>query len=134
MKPAVLRLKRGRDTRVRVHPWIFKGDVADVTDVEPGSVVTVVDGGGRFVGRGFYNSRPALCCRLLTWRDEPVGPALLRRLVAAAVARREVIDDVSVFSADEPGQAGLEGFEPERTWFGDHGADHVVVEEGRVRI
>jgi 23S rRNA (cytosine1962-C5)-methyltransferase len=187
MTPAVLRLKRGRDARIRVHPWIFKGDVADVTDVEPGSVVTVVDGGGRFVGRGFYNSRPALCCRLLTWRDEPVGPALLRRLVAAAVARRaghgtppmlgrlvwseadglpglvvdrygpvvviqcltlgmarrrrdvvdalrEVIDDVSVFSADEPGQAGLEGFEPERTWFGDHGADHVVVEEGRVRI
>src|SRR5881296_2377230 len=88
MKPAVLRLKRGRDTRVRVHPWIFKGDVADVTDVEPGSVVTVVDGGGRFVGRGFYNPRPALCCRLLTWRDELVGPALLRRRVAAAVARR----------------------------------------------
>src|SRR2546425_3751324 len=88
MKPAVLRLKRGREARVRVHPWIFKGDVADVTDVEPGSVVTVVDGGGRFVGRGFYNPRPPLCCRVVTWQDEPVGEALLRRRIAAAVARR----------------------------------------------
>jgi len=46
----VLRLKRGRE-RVRSHPWIFKGDVADVTDVAPGAAVTVVDSGGRFVGR-----------------------------------------------------------------------------------
>ena len=49
MPGAVLRLKRGRD-RARVHPWIFKGDVADVTDVAPGSAVTVVDAAGRFVG------------------------------------------------------------------------------------
>src|SRR5882672_2696627 len=67
MKAEVLRLKRGRDARARVHPWIFKGDVADVTDVEPGTAVTVVDSGGRFVGRGFYNPRPALCCRIRPW-------------------------------------------------------------------
>ena len=187
MKPAVLRLKRGREARVRVHPWIFKGDVADVTDVEAGSPVTVVDGGGRFVGRGFYNPRPPLCCRVLTWKDEPVGDALLRRRIAVAVARRterrtspslarlvwseadalpglvvdrygpvavvqcltlgmarrrgdvavglrEVIGDVPVFSADDPSQAALEGFEPARTWLDEHGPDHVVVEEGRVRI
>jgi len=88
MKAEVLRLKRGRDARARVHPWIFKGDVADVTDVEPGAVVTVVDSAGRFVGRGFYNPRPALCCRILTWRDEPISDALLCRRIATAVARR----------------------------------------------
>ena len=69
---AVLRLKRGRD-RARWHPWIFKGDVADVSDVEPGTAVTVVDAGGRFVARGHYNPRPALCCRVVTWADEPPG-------------------------------------------------------------
>jgi len=36
MTRAVLRLKRGREARARSHPWIFKGDVADVTDVAPG--------------------------------------------------------------------------------------------------
>ena len=33
---STLRLKRGHDTP-RSHPWIFKGDVAEVSDVEPGS-------------------------------------------------------------------------------------------------
>src|SRR5882762_1401102 len=83
----VLRLKRGRDA-ARSHPWIFKGDVADVTDVEPGTAVTVVDSGGRFVGRGFYNPRPALCCRILTWTDEPLDGVLLQRRLERAVALR----------------------------------------------
>jgi len=83
----VLRLKRGHD-RARVHPWIFKGDVADVSDVEPGGVVTVVDAGGRFVGRGLFNPRPALCCRLLTWTDEAIDAQFWQRRLAAALAAR----------------------------------------------
>src|SRR6266849_3649401 len=151
MKVEVLRLKRGRDARARVHPWIFKGDVADVTDVEPGAVVTVVDSAGRFVGRGFYNPRPALCCRILTWRDEPIGDALLCRRIATAVAqsltlamaqrRRDVavalrtaIGDVPVFSADDPAHAALEGFDAERGWLDRQGPGSVVVEEGPVKI
>jgi 23S rRNA (cytosine1962-C5)-methyltransferase len=87
MAQAVLRLKRGRD-RARAHPWIFKGDVADVGDVRPGQVVTVVDAAGRFVGRGHYNPRPALCCRIATWVDEPLDAAFFRRRLATALAFR----------------------------------------------
>jgi 23S rRNA (cytosine1962-C5)-methyltransferase len=83
----VLRLKRGRE-RGRLHPWIFKGDVADVSDVPAGSAVTLVDAGGAFVGRGFYNPRPALCCRVITWRDEPLDASLWRRRVDDALALR----------------------------------------------
>jgi 23S rRNA (cytosine1962-C5)-methyltransferase len=82
-----LRLKRGHET-ARTHPWIFKGDVADVSDVEPGSAVTIVDAGGRFVGRGFYNPKPALCCRILTWIDEPLDAAFFQRRIEAAVRLR----------------------------------------------
>ena len=82
-----LRLKRGRGAAWS-HPWIFKGDVADVSDVEPGAAVTVVDSAGRFVGRGFYNPRPALCCRVLTWTDEPLDTALLQRRLGSAIAFR----------------------------------------------
>lgn len=85
---AVLRLKRGHD-RARVHPWIFKGDVAEATGAEPGDAVTVVDSGGRFVGRGLFNPRPGLCCRIVTWRDEPLDDTLWRARIAGAVARRE---------------------------------------------
>ena len=85
---AVVRLKRGHEQRIRTHPWIFKGDVADVTDVTPGDVVTVRDAGGRFVGRGLFNPRPALCCRLLTWTDEPIDAAFIARRIDAALAAR----------------------------------------------
>jgi len=85
---AILRLKRGRDAGARTHPWIFKGDVADVGDAPPGAAVTIVDSVGRFVGRGFFNPRPALCCRIVTWEDEPLDDTLLARRIAAATARR----------------------------------------------
>jgi 23S rRNA (cytosine1962-C5)-methyltransferase len=84
----VLRLKKGREQRARTHPWIFKGDVADASDVEPGSVVTVLDAGGRFVGRGLFNPRPALCCRIVTWKDEALDAAFFARRLAAAVDGR----------------------------------------------
>src|SRR2546427_1285663 len=84
---AALRLKRGHEA-ARTHPWIFKGDVADASEVEPGSEVTVIDAGGRFVGRGFYNPRPALCCRILTWADEPLDAGVFQRRIAAAVGLR----------------------------------------------
>src|SRR2546425_10650039 len=82
----VLRLKRGRE-RARSHPWIFKGDVADVSAVDPGAAVTVVDAAGRFVGRGGYNPRPRLCCRLLTPGDQGPGAGLLERRPGRPVAR-----------------------------------------------
>ena len=94
MAIAVLRLKRGRD-RALAHPWIFKGDVADVSDVAPGSVVTVVDSAGRFVGRGFYNPRPALCCRILTRDDESIDRGFFRRRIADAIARRDPAAEVA---------------------------------------
>jgi len=87
----VLRLKRTA-RRGRRHPWIFKGDVADVADVDAGAEVSVVESGGHFVGRGFYNPGPALCCRIVTWRDEPLDSALWRRRIETAVEyRRRII-------------------------------------------
>jgi 23S rRNA (cytosine1962-C5)-methyltransferase len=85
-------LKRGRDQRARTHPWIFKGEVADVSTVEPGDVVTVVDAGGRFVGRGLFNPRPALCCRIFTWVDEALDARWLEARIAAAVRARDGLD------------------------------------------
>ncbi|HXG04777.1 MAG TPA: class I SAM-dependent rRNA methyltransferase [Candidatus Binatia bacterium] len=185
MPEGVLRLKRGRE-RARTHPWIFKGDVADVSSTEPGAAVRVVDSAGQFVGRGLYNPRPALCCRLYTWRDEPLDEAFFARQVRAAVARRSrgvapavarlvwseadglpgfvcdrygpvlvvqwltlataqrrrlladalraALGPLPVFSADEPGPADLEGFEPVRGWLDEAGPERVVVEEGPIRL
>src|SRR5262245_61536323 len=83
-----MRLKRGRDWRARTHPWIFKGDVADASDVEGGSAVTVLDADRRFVGRGLFNPRPALCCRIFTWEDEPLDAAFYHGRLDRAIDAR----------------------------------------------
>ncbi len=87
---AKLILKRGRDARVKGgHPWIYRGEVAEVVgDWRAGEAVSVLDSQGRFVGRGFYNPRPSLVCRLLTRQDEPVDGSFFRRRVEAALAFR----------------------------------------------
>jgi 23S rRNA (cytosine1962-C5)-methyltransferase len=102
---AVLRLKKGRE-RALEHPWIFKGDVADVS-AAPGDVVAVIESSGRFVGRGFYNPRPALCCRILTRHDEPVDRAFFERRIGGAVARRGGADVARLVWSEGDGLPGL---------------------------
>jgi 23S rRNA (cytosine1962-C5)-methyltransferase len=83
-----LRLRRTAG-RSRVHPWIYAGQIAAVDGrPEPGDTVTVVDAAGRLVGRGFYNPRSSLACRLLTRQDEPIDPAWFAGRIDAAVAYR----------------------------------------------
>ena len=70
-----------RATRIRGgHPWIYRTDVARprrrLADAE---AVTVLAADGRLLGRGFYNPRPSIVCRLVTRRDEPVDDAFFRR-------------------------------------------------------
>src|SRR5262245_11101030 len=88
---ARLVLKRGAEARLRAgHPWIYRTQVADLKGFSRGGdAVDVLDAGGRFVGRGFYNPRPSLCCRLLTRFDEAIDAGFfLRRLEAAWEYRR----------------------------------------------
>ena len=98
-------MKRGRE-RVWVHPWIFKGDVADVSVSEAG-VVDVIDSRARFVGRGFYNPRPALCCRIVTWADEPLDLDFFRRRMTSAVEQRDGAQLARLVWSEADGLPGL---------------------------
>jgi 23S rRNA (cytosine1962-C5)-methyltransferase len=84
-------LRKGRDRRVRSgHLWIYAGEIDRVAEgIQPGDPVEVVDHRGHFLGRGTYNPASAISVRLLTrTRDEAIGPPLLRRRIARAVAYR----------------------------------------------
>jgi 23S rRNA (cytosine1962-C5)-methyltransferase len=84
-------LKRGAERRVNAgHPWIYRTQVADLKGFsQAGETVEVLDAGGRYLGQGFYNPRPSLCCRLLTRRDEAIDAGFFtRRLEAAWEYRR----------------------------------------------
>jgi 23S rRNA (cytosine1962-C5)-methyltransferase len=83
---ARLILKRGADARIRAgHPWIYRTQIADLKGFsQAGEAVEVLDAGGRFLGQGFYNPRPSLCCRLLTRRDEAIDAGFFRRRLETA--------------------------------------------------
>jgi 23S rRNA (cytosine1962-C5)-methyltransferase len=83
-------LRPHREARIRGgHPWIYRADVARLDGAwRDDEAVTVAAADGRVLGRGFYNPRPQIVCRLLTRHDEPVDDALLRRRLQAAWAFR----------------------------------------------
>jgi 23S rRNA (cytosine1962-C5)-methyltransferase len=68
---------------------------ADVARLDGGwrddEEVTVVAADGRVLGRGFYNPRPQIVCRLLTRHDEPLDEDFLRRRLVAAWAFRQTL-------------------------------------------
>jgi len=83
---ARLVLKRGEDARLRAgHPWIYRSQIADLKGFSrAGEAVEVLDAAGHYLGQGFYNPRPSLCCRLLTRRDEAIDAEFFRRRLEAA--------------------------------------------------
>lgn len=87
---ATLILKREREGRVLAgHPWIYRNEIADLQGQwRPGEAVTVLDGGGNLVGRGFYNPRTGIACRLLTRQDEPIDAAFFLKRIGVACAYR----------------------------------------------
>ena len=82
-------IRRGRDKPVRQrHPWIFSGAVAHAEAAADGEIVAVRDSKDRFLARGYWNSRSQIQLRILSWVDEAIDDAWLRRMLARAIDLR----------------------------------------------
>lgn len=81
---AVSRLKAG-------HVWIYRSDVLSEAGATPGSLVSVVDQGGRFFGTALYSSSSQIALRMLSERPAADLPTLLRERVRNAVAYRKLL-------------------------------------------
>lgn len=84
------------------HPWIFQKMVEKPADRLPaGSVVDVLDRGGQWVGRGFYNGHSRIALRMLTADPaEAIDAAFFgRRLAQAVELRRRWLDLDAVTNA-----------------------------------
>lgn len=86
----VVRLKIERRSS---HPWIFQKMVEKpAARLPPGTVVDILDRGGVWVGRGFYNGHSRIALRVLTSRqDEAVDEAFFRRRLEEAITLRKQI-------------------------------------------
>jgi 23S rRNA (cytosine1962-C5)-methyltransferase len=76
------------------HPWIWSAQVRKPSQrLPPGTVVDIVDAGGRFVGRGFWNGHARIALRLLgTDPGQAVDATFIETRIARAVGlRRELL-------------------------------------------
>lgn len=86
-----VRLQSGRVKPVWAgHPWIYTQAIAEIEGAPgPGDVVSVVDPGGRFLGRGFYSPKSAIPVRIITRNpDETLDELAIARRIERAVAFR----------------------------------------------
>ena len=86
--PSTVRLQQKEERRIaRGHPWIFSNELKDLPkNLEPGSIVDVLDSAGKFVGRGYANPRSLITVRVLTRKnDEGIDGDFFKRRIKAAL-------------------------------------------------
>ena len=71
------------------HPWIFSGAIARADNAHDGDTVDVHDAAGRFLARGYYNSRSQIAVRVWTWNDEPLDDEFFRKRIINAIDLRQ---------------------------------------------
>jgi 23S rRNA (cytosine1962-C5)-methyltransferase len=86
--PTAVVSSRAAERIRRGHPWIYRGDVADVA-AEAGAVVEVLGPRQRFLGRAFYSDQSQISLRMLTRGEEDVDESFWRARLTAALAFRE---------------------------------------------
>ena len=77
-------------TRLKAgHVWVYRSDIVNADSVLPGSLVSISDHRGKFLGTALYSSSSQIAIRMIS--SDPVEdfPILLRQRIADAVAYRQ---------------------------------------------
>ncbi|MDO8535656.1 MAG: class I SAM-dependent rRNA methyltransferase [Candidatus Omnitrophota bacterium] len=93
MQDKIITLRTGKKGKLKPgHPWIFKGQTLKVPPgIRAGDIVTIVNGQGTFVGRGYYNPSSEINIRLLTFKDEPIDGNFLKKRIEDAIEKRSFL-------------------------------------------
>jgi 23S rRNA (cytosine1962-C5)-methyltransferase len=91
MQDKIITLRTGKKGKLKPgHPWIFKGQTLKAPPgIRSGDIVTIVNGQGDFVGRGYYNPASEITIRMLTFNDEPIDGNFLQKRIEDAIAKRD---------------------------------------------
>ncbi len=88
--------KRGADRVRHGHLWIYRSDIVAV-DAEGGSVVSVKDEGGNFIGQALYSDLSQIALRFLTQSPEEIDREWWRRRIREAADRRQVPPETNAY-------------------------------------
>jgi len=88
--------KKGADRVRQGHLWIYRSDVVAI-DGEGGSVVTVKDERGNFVGQALFSDTSQIALRFLTQSTEEIDRDWWRRRISDARGRRHISPDTNAY-------------------------------------
>lgn len=88
--------KRGADRIRQGHLWIYQSDLVDV-DAEGGSIVSVKDERGNFIGQALFSDRSQIALRFLTQSNEEIDREWWRQRITDAAGRRHIPPDTNAF-------------------------------------
>ena len=87
--PTAILKPRGEE-RVRAgHPWVYRSDVADVVDPEPGAVVDVRGARNKMLGHALFSDHSQITIRMISRGDAPIDDAFWRGRLASAIRFRD---------------------------------------------
>jgi len=81
--------KRGVDRIRSGHLWVYRSDILDSKDAQPGDIVAVRDERGGIVGKAFFSSRSQIALRFLARGAVTIDEKFFRERFAAAGLLRE---------------------------------------------
>lgn len=88
-QPSVTITARGIERIVSGHVWVYRTDVSNASEAQPGEVVRVVDRRKRFWGQALYSSKSQIALRMLTRENRTFDADFLAERIARAAAFRE---------------------------------------------
>ena len=88
--------KKGADRVRHGHLWIYRSDVIEV-DAEGGSVVSVRDERGNFIGQALYSDASQIALRFLTQGTEEINRDWWRSRIKEAAERRRIPADTNAY-------------------------------------
>jgi len=116
-----LRLKKGVEDAVRCGmPWIYASDIIESSELmlaPSGSLVTIENHKGQFVGTGYYNAKSQIACRVLTLAREPIDTNFFISRLQKALETRNRLIGVPYYRLIHSEPDGLPGLLIDR--FGD---------------
>ena len=88
--------KRGADRVRHGHLWIYRSDVIEPS-AEGGSIVTVTDERGNFIGQALFSDSSQIALRFLTQSNEEINTEWWRRRIRDAASRRSIPADTNAY-------------------------------------
>ena len=88
--------KKGADRVRHGHLWIYRSDVVEI-DAEGGSVVSVKDERGNFIGQALFSNASQIALRFLTQGSETIDGDWWRQKIREAATRRHIPPDTNAY-------------------------------------